>query len=293
MKSLLFSLCAICVLSNAFFGQSKKDQIEFLTYKNDSLNSLLIKKINRIETLEETVKFLIDRKRDDSLNCIIQMNQSINQIDNLKEKLRKQSDSLNILREQIKSLTHVRNFSDGIFTDKEYQFILNYFEEKLLWTFSFYSRIEKNISNYENKGYYTARLVGESEEEEAPYISFSDYNPELAGDLDNDGIYEILFSIDFNTGGLTQFNELYCLKVFPNNVFECFPLIDQYKYEKEDPDKPGLKCRRDLENSSLKIEKDKILITWSCWQDNEQHEIGTEYYRFKSTKLLIVNPFDE
>ena len=295
MRYSIFTL--LMVLCWVSLGQSKKDQIEFLTHKNDSLNSLHINEINRIQTLQETVKSLIDRKLDDSLNCIIQMNQSINQIDNLKEKLRKQSDSLNIIRQQIKTLTQIRDFSDGIFTENEYKFILNYFGQELLWAFPYYSGIEKNISRYENKEYFNVSLVGESKVEEVPYISFSDYNPELAGDLDNDGIYEILFSIDFNTGGLTQINQLYCLKVFPNNVFELFQLEfpDVYgsPFEME-MIKRELNCNRHLENSSIKIAKDKILVTISCWDEEGQHEIiGTEYYRFKSTKLLIANPFDE
>lgn len=269
------------LFNQTIFSQTKKEQIEILQLKSDSLNQVIFQKNAEIKSLEEKVRSYHEKKIKDSVNCSFVKTDLLSQIQKLKSETRNNLDSIKSYKQIVKSLTFIRDFSNGIFTEDEYQYILNYFEHELINTFSdFPTKTEKSIHPNAEEYSYMVSLVGETEE--MPYISFNNYNPELAGDLDNDGINEILFCVEYYTGGRILY-QIYCLKVLPHNIFILFPLdLDEEESEF---------CNRHLDNSSIRVINEYILIPLTCWDSEGENEMTeTEYYIFSNQKLFISAP---
>ena len=199
------------------FSQSKKDQIEMLNLRVDSLNSVIFEKSNDILNYQTQLKQLQTEIKDLEAKYISLEFKTTNKTTELNQFIRRLNDSLSVTRKEILKLTSTRDFSNGQFTEQETQFIIDYFTNQLKIRES--SEVVVNKVNDE----LVIQIKGELGYVHSYSLSTS-YNPELAGDLDEDGSFEILFQVERSFGGTYAWLDLYCLKVIPDASYALFEL---------------------------------------------------------------------
>jgi hypothetical protein len=216
MKNLFIIL--FLILSITVFGQSKKEEILNLNNSIDSIQNLLLQERNLLSSTKlELFKVY------DSLNFHIKENQLKNEIittnlqklEQLNKKNSSLNDSLSIQIQLNRRLTAQRDFSNSLLKDKEIDFIIAYFKQKLK---VFENDYPGQISFQEEDGIITVHSPGEIGY--VPAFMFSKkLKPSLFGDLENDGIQEVIFEVEVTAGGTALWKEIYCLKYITTEKF--------------------------------------------------------------------------
>lgn len=258
-------------------AQSKKDQIEVLNKSLDSLNQSLVKEKKLTRQLESQLTSLTEilEKKESELTA------ANNSLLNSNIKTTELTHELNLLRDSIKKLTFTRDFSNGAFNHDELMFIINYFKRELK-KFSEEELESEVIIDSVEIDVHSAGELGY-----VPGIDFErNYNKSLAGDLDNDGTYEILFNVGVTGGGTAYWGELYCLKIFPNNSYGLFkievPCACTSNYECREP------------NTEIIDVKDNVLtIESQCFLDSDANCCPSSTiksrFQFIDNALLLLN----
>lgn len=223
MKSLL--LLTALFVAGVSFGQSKKEQIDILTNRVDSLNTVLSttrdnasKDIGALNSTIDGLNSEIAQLKND----ISTLESSVSTLEKDKSKLTRENEKLKTdLEEMSKKNLELEaklsvnfDFSNGKFSENIIQFIKEYFSTSLT------ARGEKVIFHR------TPNEIIIQVEGELGYVpSYSIntmYNTKLAGDIDKDGQNEILFQVEHSEGGTYAWREYYCLKLFSESNFELF-----------------------------------------------------------------------
>jgi hypothetical protein len=177
-------------------------------------------------------------------------------------------------------LKSVRDFSDGSFSTDEIDFITKYFKQELI------DVLEEDGAEVSMDS-TSVRVSSEGESGYVPAFDFPrTFNTSLAGDLDGDGTSEIIFTAEVTGGGTAYWDQLYCLKVFPNDGFLLFemdvPCPCRGNYECRDPSLEVIDAKGDI-----------LTIRSSCFLDSDANccpsLIKKFKYRFLNTSLLFVN----
>ncbi len=276
MKNKILLLTFI-ISASIVFGQSKKEIIETLKIRIDSLNI----EIKKSDSNQKQLAVNLENKENELITAKSSLeNLNIKTLD-LTQKLNLLIDSIEIYRNSISKLTFTRDFSNGNFNDNELMFIINYFKRELKQSSE--EGLESKLL-IDSTG-ITVHLEGELGY--VPAFNFErNYNKSLAGDLDKDGINEILFNVGVTGGGTTYWEEIYCLKIFPNNNHMLFkievPCACSTNYECREP------------NTEIINVKDNVLIIESkCFLDTDTNCCPSSSiksrYKFIDTAFLLLN----
>jgi hypothetical protein len=309
-------LLLICFSTSFVFSQSKKEQIEILQQRFDSIqvvqNQLIVagtktqKEFDAYKTLSE--------KRLDSLNTLrsaeLKRNQALTaqlnesntrvqkndqEIRELKRSLEESETSINTLTNRVallmdsvtmykkaleKAVT-VRDLSDGKFSQSELNFIIEYFKKEVV---KFSDEGLGAVVEYDDKN-ITIHVEGE-----LGYVPAVELNKNIptwvAGDLDRDGTNEIIFDVFFTAGGTAYWFELYCLKIFENGTYSLINL------DAPCPCKNKLECREPTANIQG-FSNNLITIDSQCFGSNDamccpSSNVNAKY-KFLNNKLILVN----
>ena len=269
---LLFTFCFY------FFGftQSKKEQIDQLNLHADSLQNI------------------IDVKSAAILNFELQINQNQIQIKELQEKYKtldlqstnliavlnkrviQLSDSLKSTMYDLSKYSEQRDFSNGLFTEEQIQFMVEYFTNKL-------KNVESSevVLSKENDD-LLIHIKGEPGYV-ASYKLAPSFNPKYAGDLDKDGSSEILFQVMRSSGGSYEWVDFYCLKFVPNSSYVLVELGVECPC--------SYSCGESSYPEILGISSNKLIIKKACYSEDDAQccpssEIEATY-EFKNNQLFL------
>jgi len=274
------------LLTVTVFGQSKKEEIFKLNYSIDSIQNLLLQERN---VLSSTKLELF--KVYDSLKFQIQENQSKNEIinsnlirlENLKKQISSLNDSLALQIQLNRRLISQRDFSNNLLKDKEIDFIVTYFKRKLK---VFENDYPGQITFQEEDGIITVHSPGEIGYVPA-FIFSKELKPTLFGDLDNDGIQEVIFEVEVTAGGTAAWKEIYCLKYINTEKFLIFKLdfpcpCSEISYDSD--------CR-DSNPNIIGNKKNIIEIESPCFKEMDAEccpsNMKKARYIFEGTELII------
>ena len=230
-------LLLICFSTSIVYSQSKKEQIEMLQQRFDSLqvvqNQLIIagtktqKEFDAYKSLSE--------KRLDSLNALraseLKRNQSLTaqlnesnarvqkndedmlelkrsleeskiSINTLTRRVALLLDSVTMFKKALEKAATVRDLSDGKFSQSELNFIIEYFKKEVV---NFSDEGLGAVVDYDDEN-ITIHVEGE-----LGYVPAFELKKNIptwvAGDLDHDGTNEIIFDLFFTAGGTAYWFE--------------------------------------------------------------------------------------
>ena len=241
-KLLLLSALLIFACSSDLFAQDymkmrkKQLRIEHQKKLDELNNNIYVKELlkAKFDSLNRKVLFLeqVAKLRQVDLQLAIESSNLMkNENDELKSNLELFNSKISLLNQELttekeisqklRDLSTIRDFSDGTFNDDELAFITNYFKIEL----------KSNVYNEEereSKAFIDSTDIQVSLEGEAGYVPAfyfkRNYNTLLAGDLDKDGIHEIIFNVEETGGGNAVWFNYYCLKIFNGNRYEMFQI---------------------------------------------------------------------
>lgn len=315
IRQLVFLLLtSIC--SSFVFSQSKKEQIELLQQRFDSLqvvqNQLIVagtktqKEFDVYKTLSEkrldslnTLR-AAELKRNESLSTQLNEANARNQKNDqellgLKRSLQESEtaiialthrvdlllDSVTMYKKALEKTVTVRDLSDGKFSQSELNFIIEYFKKEIL--------------NYSHDGLGAVMEINDEEiivhrEGELGYVPAFHLEKKLptwiAGDLDHDGTNEIIFDVFFTGGGTTYWIKIFCLKLNENSRYS---LIEM---DAPCPCTNKLECRETIgpvvgfANNLITIDANCFLAddAMCCPSSNVKAK-----YKFLNNKLILMN----
>lgn len=309
-------LLLICFNTPFMYSQSKKEQIELLQQRFDSLqvvqNKLIVagtktqKEFDVYKTLSE--------KRLDSLNNVrlaelkrtqlltTQLNESQvrnqkndQEILELQRSLKESENAINVLSHRVallldsvtmykkaldKTVT-VRDLSDGKFSQSELNFIIENFKKEVV---NFSEDGLGAVVAYDDEN-ITIHVEGELGF--VPAIELKKNMPIwVAGDLDHDGTNEIIFDVFFTAGGTAYWFELYCLKINESGSYSLINL------DAPCPCKNNLECREPSARI-VSFTNNLITIDSNCFRENDAMCCPSSTlkakYRFSHNKLILMN----
>ena len=225
-------------LSHTVLSQSKKEQIEKLTFQlsklQNEVNDMSIKCLNEKKELLDSQKILenqiskmnfqLERTEimleEEKSNSQL-LNSRIEELNKYEEKSKNElnskiielRDSINACQFKLDLANKKRDFTNGMFTDAEIAFLAKKFEIEVR-KFS----DEKMVVEINEK---EVIVHAEGERGYVPEIGFNrNFNTAFAGDLDLDGINEIIFYVWVSGGGSDVWGDLYCLKLMADGNFK-------------------------------------------------------------------------
>jgi hypothetical protein len=309
-------LLFICFSTSYVFSQSKKEQIEILQQRFDSLQvvqnklivdgtktqkefdaykTLSVKRLDSLNTLR-----VAELKRNESLtaqlnesNARVQKNDQ--EIRELKRSLEESETSINTLTRRVallldsvtmykkaleKAVT-VRDSSDGKFSQSELNFIIEYFKKEVV---KFSDEGLGAVVEYDDEN-ITVHVEGE-----LGYVPAFELKRNIptwvAGDLDQDGTNEIIFDVFFTAGGTAAWFELYCLKINKNGSYSIITL------EAPCPCKNYLECREPSAHVAG-FSNNLITIDANCFRADDAmccpSSTMKAKYKFLHNKLILIN----
>jgi hypothetical protein len=269
-------LCAILTSIHLVFSQSRKDQIDQLNLQADSLKNVISEKSNAISNYQLQINQFQQQTQEiqGEFNTLeVKSTQLINE---LNHKIIQLTDTLKYTKELLSRYTENRNFSNGLFSEQQVQFIIEYFTNKLKIAES------SNVVVKKANGDYIIQMIGE-----LGYVSFyqftPSYNPKFAGDLDNDGSFEILFQVVRSMGGINEWKDLYCLKFVPNSSYVIIELGIECpcQYSCGESHQPEIKS----------ITSNKLIIKSACFKEDDAECCPSSEmestYEFKNNQLFL------
>jgi hypothetical protein len=309
-------LLFICFSTSYVFSQSKKEQIEILQQRFDSLQvvqnklivdgtktqrefdaykTLSVKRLDSLNTLRVT-----ELKRNESLtaqlnesNARVQKNDQ--EIRELKRSLEESETSINTLTRRVALLTDsvtmykkaldksvtVRDLSDGKFSQGELNFIIDYLKKEVV---KFSDEGLGAVVEYDDEN-ITVHVEGE-----LGYVPAFELKRNIptwvAGDLDQDGTNEIIFDLFFTAGGTAAWFELYCLKINKNGSYSIINL------DAPCPCKNYLECREPSAHV-VGFSNNLITIDANCFRADDAMCCPSSTlkakYKFLNNKLILVN----
>jgi len=235
-------------------ARQKKSEFEL---KNTSL-------AEENKTLEEEVETL--NKSQENLKSTMNSNQLI----------------INQLRDSINKLSVVRDLSNGQFSTEEMDFITKSLREQI----KKYQNGNESSFVIKNADKTIVKL-GTGDLGYVPAYEFSSrYNPKFAGDIDNDGKQEILFTIDEAAGGTYVWKTIFCLKVLPNNQYKLIQL------DYTCPCTITYHCGENAYPEMTKVVNGNIYIHMACYGENDAgccpSSETEKAFKFESDKLILI-----
>jgi hypothetical protein len=274
------------ILTMTVFGQSKKEEILKLNNSIDSIQNLLHQERNLLSSTKlelfkvyDSLKFQIQENQ--TKNEII--NSNLLKIENLNKKNSILNDSLVLQIQLNRRLTEQRDFSNNLLNDKEIDFIITYFKRKLK---VFENDFPGQIAFQEEDGIITVHSPGEIGYVPA-FIFSKELKLSLFGDLDNDGIQEVIFEVEVTAGGTSVWKEIYCLKYITAERFLIFKLdfpcpCSEISYDSD--------CR-DPNPSIIGNKKNIIEIESPCYKEIDPDccpsIMKKARYIFEGTEIII------
>jgi hypothetical protein len=280
----IFTIIFVCLTFIQCAAQSKKEQIKVLNTSLDSLKQALEQETKLTIQLETKLSQLAEKleKKETELiksnNSLISSNKKTSE---LLLQLNLLKDSIEIYRNSITKLKSTRDFSNGSFNDDELNFIIEYFKRELK---------QINDEELESKLLIDDVEITVHSEGELGYVPAfyfqRNYNKLLAGDLDNDGTPEIIFTVGVTGGGTAHWGEIYCLKIFSNNGYILFnieaPCDCRNNYECREPN-----------TAILNVQENVLTIETHCFLDSDANccpsSIIKSKYKFIDKSLLLIN----
>ena len=229
------SFLAIC--------QNKKETIALLTSSRDSAEAIILEQqavlaenSKRIENLEDSLQLERDEVAQlwneevrllDSVKLLVQKIEEAEErlqftkeiVDNHGRLIDVLQDSLSVLNRVYSKMKVRSEFTSGAFTEDETQFILNHFV-------NYVSNLDSDKEGYPTRvSHFPDEFIVHHEGiiGYVPSVRIQkNFIPELSGDLDADGVFEILFFVEVSGGGALAWQEMFCLKLFPNASYFLF-----------------------------------------------------------------------
>jgi hypothetical protein len=309
-------LLLICFSTSYVYSQSKKEQIELLQQRFDSIQAsnhqlivtsvkaekdfslskaLAEKRMDSLNTLHSN-EFKRNQTLSSQLNEVNARNQKIDQeILELKRSLRESEtatlvlthrvalllDSVTMYKKALEKAVTVRDLSDGKFSQSELNFIIEYFKKEVV---HFSEEGLGSVVEFDDKN-ITIHVEGELGF--VPAVELKKNIPTwVAGDLDHDGTNEIIFDVFFTAGGTAYWFELYCLKIFENGTYSLINL------DAPCPCKNKLECREPTANIQG-FSNNLITIDSQCFSSNDAMCCPSSNvkakYKFLNNKLILMN----
>ena len=309
-------LLLICFSTSYVYSQSKKEQIELLQQRFDSIQlahhqlivtsvkaekdfslskALAEKRMDSLNTLHSN-EFKRNQTLSSQLNEVNARNQKIDQeILELKRSLGESEtatlalthrvalllDSVTMYKKALEKAVTVRDLSDGKFSQSELNFIIEYFKKVVV---NFSEEGLGSVVEFDDKN-ITIHVEGELGF--VPAVELKKNIPTwVAGDLDHDGTNEIIFDVFFTAGGTAYWFELYCLKIFENGTYSLINL------DAPCPCKNKLECREPTANIQG-FSNNLITIDSQCFSSNDAMCCPSSNvkakYKFLNNKLILMN----
>ena len=309
-------LSLICFYTTFVFSQSKKEQIELLQQRFDSLqvvqNQLIVagtktqkefdaykmlsvKRLDSLNTLRVS-----ELKRNESLTAqlneanarnqkndqeILQLKLSLQESETammaLTHRVDLLLDSVTMYKKALEKTVTVRDLSDGKFSKSELDFIIEAFKKEVL------NYTEEDLGAVVAYDDENITIHVEGELGYVPAFELKKNIPTwVAGDLDQDGTNEIIFDVFFTAGGTAYWFELYCLKINENGSYSLINL------EAPCPCKNKLECREPTANIQG-FSNNLITINSQCFGSNDAMCCPSSNvkakYKFLNNKLILMN----
>lgn len=306
----------ICFSTSFVYAQSKKEQIELLQQRFDSIqlahHQLIVASVKADKDF--SLSKALAEKRMDSLNTLrsneVKRSQTLSaqlneanarnlkndqEILELKRSLQESEtamiaithrvdlllDSVTMYKKAFEKTAVVRDLSDGKFSKNELDFIIEAFKKEVL-TYSYDGLGAKLESNEEQ---IIVHLEGE-----LGYVPAFQLDKNIAtwvaGDLDKDGTNEIIFDVEFTAGGAAYWFELYCLKLSEKGTYSLIHL------DAPCPCKNNLDCQEPTANI-LGFSNNLITINAPCFGPNDASCCPSSNvkakYKFLNNKLILMN----
>ena len=271
--------------------QKKLDELNKNIYAKDLLKA-------KVDSLNRKVLFLeqVEKLRQVDIQLAIESSNSMkNENDELKSNLELLNSKISLLNQELttekdisqklRDLATIRDFSDGTFNDDELAFITNYFKIEL--KSNVYNEEERESKAFIDSTEIQVSLEGEGY---GPAFNFKrNYNTSLAGDLDKDGTYEIIFNVEETGGGNAVWFNYYCLKIFNGNPYEMFQI------EFPCPCKESEDCG-DTRGWIVDVSGDILTISSSCFLEDDANccpsSDATSKYKFDGKPRLSMQKND-
>lgn len=309
-------LSLICFYTSFVFAQSKKEQIELLQQRFDSIqfahHQLIVASVKAEKDF--SLSKVLAEKRMDSLNTLrsneFKRNQTLStqlneanarnqkndqEILQLKRSLEESEtammalthrvdlllDSVTMYKKALEKTVAVRDLSDGKFSQNELNFIIEAFKKEVL---NYTEEDLGAVVAYDDEN-ITIHVEGE-----LGYVPAYELKKNIptwvAGDLDQDGTNEIIFDVFFTAGGTAYWFELYCLKISENGNLSLINL------DAPCPCKYNLECREPTANI-LGFTNNLITINSQCFGSNDAMCCPSSNvkakYKFLNNKLILMN----
>ena len=255
----------------------KLNSIDSLSQELNLSNAENLQKLNSIDSLSQ--KLLLLTKKNQTIQSKLKSNLEL-----LNSKISLLNQELTIEKEisqKLRDLATIRDFSDGTFNDEELAFITNYFKIEL--KSNVYNEEERESKAFIDSTEIQVSLEGEGY---GPAFNFKrNYNTSLAGDLDKDGTYEIIFNVEETGGGNAVWFNYYCLKIFNGNPYEMFQI------EFPCPCKESEDCG-DTRGWIVDVSGDILTISSSCFLEDDANccpsSDATSKYKFDGKPRLSM-----
>ena len=269
-------------------GQSKKKQIITLKKSLDSVNQSLnnVKELTvQLENQKSEIQARLEKKEAQLISTNNSLINSNKKIKELSDELNKLKDSITNFKNFIKKIESKRDFSNANFNDDELKYIISFFENEISKSSE---NNQKTIVVNDTVG-ITVQIEGELGYVPAIFLE-RNFNKSLAGDIDKDGTYEILFAVEVTGGGTEYWSELYCLKIFPNNNYLLIRMevpcacsgIDSGNYDCKEPN-----------TTIINVIDNRLTIESRCFLESDANccpstKIISEY-KFQNNEIILIS----
>jgi hypothetical protein len=309
-------LLLMCFHTSFVYSQSKKEQIEILQQRFDSIqlahHQLIVQSVKADKDF--TLSKALAEKRMDSLNTVLSNERKRNQtlstqlneantrnqkndqeILELKRSLQESEtamralthrvdlllDSVTMYKKAFEKTAVVRDLSDGKFSKNELDFIIEAFKKQVL------NYTEEDLGAVVAYDDENITIHVEGELGYVPAVELKKNMPTwIAGDLDHDGTNEIIFDVFFTAGGTAYWFELYCLKISQNGTYSLINL------DAPCPCKNKLECREPTANIQG-FSNNLITIDSQCFGSDDAMCCPSSNvkakYKFFNNKLILMN----
>jgi hypothetical protein len=278
------------VVQNKLIVSGTKTQKEFDTYKMlsvkrlDSLNTLRVSELKRNQSLSTQLNEANARNQKNDQE-ILELKRSLQESETammaLTHRVDLLLDSVTMYKKALEKTVTVRDLSDGKFSKSELDFIIEYFKKEIL--------------NYSHDGLGAVMEINGEQiivhlEGELGYVPAFHLEKKLpawiAGDLDHDGTNEIIFDVFFTGGGTTYWIKIFCLKLNENSRYS---LIEM---DAPCPCTNKLECREPTANIQG-FSNNLITINSQCFGSNDAMCCPSSNvkakYKFLNNKLILMN----
>jgi hypothetical protein len=278
------------VVQNQLIVAGTKTQKEFDVYKTlsekrlDSLNNVRLAELKRTQLLTTQLnESQVRNQKNDQEILELQrsLKESENAINVLSHRVALLLDSVTMYKKALDKTVTVRDLSDGKFSQSELNFIIENFKKEVV---NFSEDGLGAVVAYDDEN-ITIHVEGELGF--VPAIELKKNMPIwVAGDLDHDGTNEIIFDVFFTAGGTAYWFELYCLKIFENGTYSLINL------DAPCPCKNKLECREPTANIQG-FSNNLITIDSQCFSSNDAMCCPSSNvkakYKFLNNKLILMN----